>query len=89
MFFLLKFLCSFFFRNSRSNRDQDLRTSSKSKYDSKGSSYKGSKRKKDDDEDNAEFDPMDPSSYSDAPKGNYYVNTRKIDFSIFVNLEQK
>ena len=64
---------------SRPGRDSDLRTKrdtsdkrsgdrrGKESYRSQSNSSRDSKRRKANDDD--EFDPMDPSAYSDAPKG--------------------
>ena len=70
--------------SNRGDRDSDLRTkkrdhreaSSSSRSDSsyrgnsssRGGSSRDNKRRKDDEEEDG-FDPMDPSSYSDAPRG--------------------
>ena len=55
------------FRSSRPGRDVDLRTKQKESKSSQG--YRGKRRKEEEEDDGEGFDPMDPSSYSDAPKG--------------------
>ena len=57
--------------NYEKRRGSDHRASRENNYSSRGSSSnssRDSKRRKGND-DNDEFDPMDPSAYSDAPKG--------------------